>query len=124
MVTNDERRRVAAKLRSTAKWLGRNMDAHEFAHYGADAIDPDKEIERWNDMMYRLADLIDPDIYPDNPDKTRQGLSEPCDRDALLTLADEMDAEGLNGWAGPVNVGEYAQRIREACGEVARDGDE
>ena len=38
---------------------------------------------------------------------------------ALLELADELDGEGLDGWAsGPVNVGRYARRIREACGEV------
>lgn len=40
----------------------------------------------------RLADLIEPDIYPDNPDKTQQGLSGPCDRDALLALADNLDS--------------------------------
>ena len=39
--------------------------------------------------------------------------------DALLALADELDGEGLAGWAsGPVNVGSFARRIREACGEV------
>ena len=38
---------------------------------------------------------------------------------ALTGLADELEGEGLDGWAsGPVNVGEYAERIREACGEV------
>ena len=37
------------------------------------------------------------------------------DRDALLALADELEGEGLDGWAsGPVNVGECARRIREA----------
>lgn len=36
---------------------------------------------------------------------------------ALLALADELELEGLDGWAsGPLNVGEYARRIREACG--------
>lgn len=39
-------------------------------------------------------------------------------REALLALADELEGEGLDGWAsGPVNVGEYAIRIREALGE-------
>ena len=39
------------------------------------------------------------------------------DRDALLELADELEGEGLDGWAsGPLNVGEYARRIREALG--------
>ena len=42
------------------------------------------------------------------------------DRDALLALADELEGEGLDGWAsGPLNVGDYARRIREACGVVA-----
>ena len=41
------------------------------------------------------------------------------DAEALEALADELEGEGLDGWAsGPVNVGEYARRIREACGEV------
>lgn len=40
------------------------------------------------------------------------------DEKALLELADELDGEGLAGWAsGPVNVGEYARRIRESLGE-------
>ena len=40
---------------------------------------------------------------------------------ALVELADELEGEGLDGWAsGPVNVGRYARRIREACGEVVR----
>lgn len=39
------------------------------------------------------------------------------DVDALLELADELESEGLEGWAsGPVNVGEFARRIREAVG--------
>lgn len=41
------------------------------------------------------------------------------DREALMALADELEHEGLDGWAsGPINVGRYARRIREACGEV------
>ena len=36
---------------------------------------------------------------------------------ALLRLADELEGEGLAGWAsGPVNVGSYARRIREVLG--------
>ena len=42
------------------------------------------------------------------------------DREALLALADEMDDCGLDGWAcGPVHVGGFARRIREALGVVA-----
>lgn len=44
-------------------------------------------------------------------------LRPSCDRDALLELADELEGEGLEGWAsGPINVGEYARRIREELG--------
>ena len=61
MPTNDERREVADGLRRQVKRLGPQMDAHEFAHYGADVIDPDNEILRWDQMMLRLADLIEPE---------------------------------------------------------------
>ena len=45
----------------------------------------------------------------------------PVDLCTLLRLADELEREGLACWAsGPVNVGEYARRIREALG--ANDG--
>lgn len=61
MPTNDERREVADGLRRQVKRLGPQMDAHEFAHYGADVIDPDNELLRWDQMMLRLADLIEPE---------------------------------------------------------------
>lgn len=36
---------------------------------------------------------------------------------ALVEVADELDGEGLAGWAsGPINVGDYARRIRKALG--------
>lgn len=51
----------------------------------------------------------------------RSFATEPCDRDALLALADEMDGLGLSGFSsgwssGAVNVGSFARRIREALG--------
>ena len=53
-------------------------------------------------------------------DGTRCKGHEPMpDVKALVEVADELDGEGLDGWAsGPINVGEYARRIRAACGEV------
>ena len=60
MPTNDERREVAAMLRAQAKQLGPRMDAHEFAHYCADAIDRENAL-RWDQMTLRLADLIEPE---------------------------------------------------------------
>lgn len=40
MVADEERRRVAAALRKEVLRLGPRMDAHEFANYGADLIEP------------------------------------------------------------------------------------
>ena len=93
MVSDDERREVARRLRGQAKKLGPNMDAPEFAHYTADVIDVN-ECMTWYEMELRLADLIEPS----------------CDRDALLALADEMTVEKGDIWR-------WSRRIREACGE-------
>ena len=39
------------------------------------------------------------------------------ERNALLALANELESEGLDGWAsGPVDVSRYARCIREAVG--------
>ena len=74
--------------------------------------------------------LIEPHMKlydsPDSSNKEARGTHEPVvDRDALLALADEMDGLGLNGFSsgwssGAVNVGSFARRIREACGEAWR----
>lgn len=56
--SDDERREVADDLQHQAKRLGPNMDAHEFANYVPDVIDPEYEL-RWDQMMLHLADLID-----------------------------------------------------------------
>ncbi|OUN47330.1 hypothetical protein B5G20_05025 [Collinsella sp. An7] len=101
MATDDERRRVAERLRATAKWLGGNMDAHEFAHYGADAIDPDNEIARWDEMTYRLADLIEPS----------------CDREALLELAGELEGDACWEVQSP-GVDNYAWMLKDVCERI------
>lgn len=59
------------------------------------------------------------DVAPDTTTDTTKtpDVTTKCDREALLALADELEGEGLDGWAsGPLNVGEYARRIREALG--------
>ena len=105
MVTNDERREVAERLRSfvTDDSVYADVDACRVLHsIGLYYKDIDRICFSGFDVA-RLADLIEPS----------------CDRDALLALADELEGEGLDGWAsGPLNVGDYARRIREACGEV------
>ena len=55
--------------------------------------------------------------------KSKSVEIHPVDRDALLALAEELDGLGLSGFSsgwsvGMVNVGYFARRIREACGEV------
>lgn len=146
---------------AVAKKLGPNMDAHEFAHYTADVLDVDENMT-WYEMELRLADLIDPtdgfDLDTvqrvcfecmegcDEPEWTlyttihdaiaryKRGESVPTyDRDALLRLADELEAGArvarARRWNEPANAAmaialadEYeanARRIREALGEGA-----
>lgn len=140
MATDDERREVARRLRggydvvSDAHgrfWLNGTL-------FGMDITARSEEQIR--DGLARLADLIEPtdgfDLDTvqrvcfecmegcDEPEWTlyttiydaiaryKRGESGPtCDRDALLALADEMDAE-----KNFVLVGGYARRIREALG--------
>ena len=122
MITYEERREVARRLRGQAKKLGPNMDAHEFTRCVADVLDVDGNMT-WYEMELRLADLIDPDNIPYNADGNAHGLSGHCDRDALLALADDLDYAGAN----IENVAyfdqtfyESARRIRDAVD--AREG--
>lgn len=60
MPTDEERRKVARRLRKQAEKLGPNMDAHEFANYTADVLDVDLRMS-WYEMELRLAELIEPE---------------------------------------------------------------
>ena len=100
MISDEERREVARRLRGQAKKLGPNMDAHEFAYYTADVIDVN-ECMTWHEMTLLLADLIEPT----------------CDHEALLALADECDEMRGDGLPiGSHEVYRIARRIREALG--------
>ena len=129
MATDDERREVAERLRGdpcdtlipyrTGIHFG--MGSHEAANRFWDMCERIKSAGDY-DIAHStrsvLADLIDPDCEEGRYSVAR--TVRPVDRDALLALADELEGDGLDGWAsGPVNVGEYARRIREACGVVA-----
>ena len=120
MVSDDERREVAERLRRAwANVPDKNPVRHHmrvlYEIYAAVGLNDDGVDAI--DLFARLADLIDPDCEEGRYSVAR--TVRPVDRDALLALADELEGEGLDGWAsGPVNVGEYARRIREACGEV------
>ena len=105
MPTDDERRRVAERLRSLAGGyvtIGEMEDA-----LGICLSSPIVDLERDARDLHRLADLIEPS----------------CDREALLALADKMEEKSedwdvAQGGIPLVHAGylpAYARRIREAC---------
>lgn len=106
MTTDDERWRVAARLRCAAE-QGQPYTQPTLACFvEADCMD----------IWTRLADLIEPG---DMSHGCRDTVA--CDREALLALADEMERRAPyalhGGWRDSLR--DYARRIREACGVVA-----
>ena len=111
MATDDERRRVAERMRASAgkyDFCASNI-ALDMGIVGSDYSEGYNARHRL--AWLRLAELIEPT----------------CDRDGLLALADEMNA--VANYAHETTRSEsarehirrisyYAQRIREACGEV------
>lgn len=123
MPTNDERREVARRLRGdpcgtfipyrTGIHFG--MGCHEAANRFWDMCERIKSAGDY-DITYStrsvLADLIEPSSCPDwYGECMARRTVRPMDRDALLALAEEMEAE-----KNFVLVGGYARRIREAMG--------
>lgn len=114
MVTNDDRRRVARALRHYAHsdidggLLPSLKDAAEIAG------------GTWRTLFIRLADLIDPGLTEVNggDDEVNEANGAEVDRDALLAIADRLEAMPpgytAKGWGECI-----ARLIREACGEVA-----
>ena len=132
MATDDERRRVAAMLR-----MSDERDAAGFVDCLLAEVVRGREFcetpceHCHGRLLGELADLIEPGepkvrcvaevkVYGERIEKLVHDAAVELtgiDREALLALADELDGEGLAGWAsGPVNVGSFARRIREACG--------
>ena len=111
MVSDDERRRVAERLR-----MSDERDAAGFVDCLLAEVVRGREFcetpceHCHGRLLGELADLIEPS----------------CDRDALLALADEIEASArhLNVWQGPFlnanDVRVFARRIREAL-EVSDD---
>ena len=117
MATDDDRRRVAERLREYASWdeEGCLTDCAEWGESVLDLLncgDTDRE------TYAALADLIDPgDTSPSCRDTVA------CDREALLALADKIDHHAdlrkrLDMDIETMVARAWAQRIREACGEV------
>lgn len=114
MVTDDERREVAERLRGLELGvIGTLIPTGELAENILRAIDYGRSGAM---TPYGcLADLIDPDCEEGRYEGVH--TARPVDRDALLALADEMSMDGMDGLLIPMS--EYARRIREALGVVA-----
>lgn len=110
MITDDERREVAARLREYASWDedGDLVGCTEFGESVLNLLDGETERECFN----ALADLIEP--------------TPKVNRVALLALADEMYRDGkmqrdrvragIHWFVDGLDVMDYARRIREALG--------
>ncbi len=103
--TDDERRRVADRLRR----LNAPSLIALMSILGVGG----------RDMCDRLADLIEPKGIESEAFKLVE--SDGFDREALLALADELDEKAESGGYFLVSptLRESARRIREACGVVA-----
>ena len=114
MITDDERREVATRLRNNASqdmaWVIPWAVFNDAAEHGA------------REVMERLADLIEPPRQCPCYDSVRHRCSihdvPTIDRDALLELADDLDRMGDGSMYDPCISDEYgiARRIREALG--------
>lgn len=114
MVTDDERREVARRLRRA--WTNvpdKNPVRHHmrvlYEIYAAVGLNDDGVDAI--DLFDRLADLIDPDC--------REGARppRPVDREALLALAEEIEDNDVTYCVSTQYVlDSYASRIREALG--------
>ena len=123
MVTDNERREVARRLREYVD-LPDDWWADTYSgFYVEKCAFGNVERHRESELFARLADLIEPDDH-------FADTGEKVDRDALLELAEEMEEFGnlpvkhpgvrvLHNDDFSRELG-YARRIREACGEEER----
>ena len=127
MVTDDERREVAERLRSfvTDDSVYADVDACLVLHsIGLYYKDIDRIYFSGFDVA-RLADLIDPDCAEGRYSVAR--TVRPVDREALLALAEDVTYSAEVATAVDASKSaklladmllDIARRIREACGEV------
>ena len=147
MVTDNERREVARRLREYVDlpddWWADTYSGFYVEKCAFGNVDRHRESE----LFARLADLIEPSCDRDAPQKVAEEMFgkmrhstkeeadaydamlksksveiHPVDRDALLALADDIDKQTdgsmFDAW---LEDGHYiARRIREACGKVGR----
>lgn len=137
MATNDERRRVAERLRGlngnvlhvrrvyesegSSILCNDQADYYQICHAVAGYL-PAEYMHPcdYDELHDLLADLIDPDTTTDTT-KT-PGVTTKCDRAALLALADDLGnmSEELPPAFRDMGTS-IAHRIREACGETQDD---
>lgn len=125
--SDDERRRIAARLRSVAHEVMRSGYSENMKHVRL-AVFEDLDQYRPNETLNRLADLIDPGesghesgqnrdtVQIESPDVQK---TPECDREALLELAQSMMVR--HSWLSASDAARakrIADHIREACGEV------
>ena len=134
MPTDEERRRVAERMRASAgkyDFCASNI-ALDMGIVGSDYSEGYNARHRLAWLC--LADLIEPGepkvkcvaevkIEGDKLDEAvHRAMAEyvGVDRDALLALADEMEADGTYCYTVSTQyvLDDYARRIREACGEI------
>ena len=137
MISDEERREVARRLRSVGLDDIRYSDAicevmacaGLTCVGGEDCHGSDEHPECVVRVFARLADLIEPSESGQNLDKNRDTvqIESPavqiaceCDRAGLLALADDIDKQTdgsmFDAWLEDGHC--IARRIREACGEV------
>lgn len=120
MITNDEKRRVAAALReNTGKGVPLILNV-AFAAFDVDPVSLERQVSS-DEAALRLADLIEPKGIESEAFKPVE--SDGVDREALLALAGcaRKMGEGYDK-TGSYELGvtfrAIADRIREACGEA------
>ena len=122
MISNDERREVARRLRELD--YSDLQESLICAYLDALGIEG---YEDWVGIAHRLADLIEPSESGQNRDRNQDSVQKEshivqidheCDRDALLKLADDLDGMGDGSMYDPCISDEYgiASRIREILG--------
>lgn len=126
MTTDEERREVARRLRELEPCL---FDDGEYIDCGEveSAIGLVSDDGSWYraDGVMRLADLIEPHELRGTHFNSIiiEPMEPPCDREALLALVKDLEAQQANKGirqVGPyMQPGEAARRIREALGEGA-----
>lgn len=124
MVTDDERREVAERLRELHlnPWDDAACEIAQCAGIAccnSECHGSNETPECTMALCAHLADLIDPDCEEGRYEGVR--TTRPVDREALLALADEMHLFACTVPYPSVGkrVATYVRRIREACGKVA-----